>query len=160
WPEVRAVTFAKCVNQLPGECCLAMGMLGVRERSATAIANRARRSTRNSAAEPGSTCRPPPAYNRGSSPEGYCIPRAGDSSAGLQAAEAKLPSPSSPSTPSVGPNPRVAIALLLLINLMNYVDRYVLAAVEVVIGSEFEKAGRPISDAKMGLLATAFLISY
>jgi MFS family permease len=59
-----------------------------------------------------------------------------------------------------GPNPRVAIALLLLINLMNYVDRYVLAAVEVNIGKEFEAAGKPISDARMGLLATAFLLSY
>jgi MFS transporter, Spinster family, sphingosine-1-phosphate transporter len=58
------------------------------------------------------------------------------------------------------PNPRVAVGLLLLINLMNYVDRQVLSAVEVRIGEEFAHAGRPISDAKMGLLSTAFLLSY
>ncbi|MGC3972706.1 MAG: MFS transporter [Pirellulales bacterium] len=58
------------------------------------------------------------------------------------------------------PNPRVAVALLLLINLMNYVDRQVLAAVEVKIGGEFAAAGSPISDARMGLLSTAFLVSY
>ena len=52
------------------------------------------------------------------------------------------------------------MALLLLINLMNYVDRQVLAAVEVKIGEEFATAGQPVSDAKMGLLSTAFLLSY
>ena len=62
--------------------------------------------------------------------------------------------------PSPGPHPRVAVALLLLINLMNYVDRQVLAAVEVKIGEEFATAGQPVSDAKMGLLSTAFLLSY
>ena len=56
--------------------------------------------------------------------------------------------------------PRVAVALLLSINLMNYVDRQVLAAVEVKIGEEFARGGQAISDAKMGLLSTAFLLSY
>lgn len=69
--------------------------------------------------------------------------------------------PISSSSPSVaGPHPRVAVALLLLINLMNYVDRYVLSAVEGLIKVEFEQAGQVISDAKMGLLSTAFLLSY
>jgi MFS family permease len=68
------------------------------------------------------------------------------------------PLTASPSSP--GPHPRVAVALLLLINLMNYVDRQVLAAVEVKIGEEFATAGQPVSDAKMGLLSTAFLLSY
>jgi MFS family permease len=54
----------------------------------------------------------------------------------------------------------VAVALLLFINLMNYVDRQVLAAVEVKIGQEFKAAGREISDDWMGFLATAFLLSY
>ena len=56
--------------------------------------------------------------------------------------------------------PRVAVALLLSINLMNYVDRQVLAAVEVKIGEEFAKGGQPIDDWQMGLLSTAFLLSY
>jgi MFS transporter, Spinster family, sphingosine-1-phosphate transporter len=63
-------------------------------------------------------------------------------------------------TPTPDRSPRVAVGLLLAINLMNYVDRQVLAAVEVKIGEEFAQAGRPISDAKMGLLSTAFLLSY
>jgi MFS family permease len=54
----------------------------------------------------------------------------------------------------------MAVGLLLAINLMNYVDRQVLAAVEVKIGEEFKAAGREISDARMGLLSTAFLLSY
>lgn len=57
-------------------------------------------------------------------------------------------------------NPRTAVALLLLINLMNYVDRQVLSAVEGVIGVEFARGGEPVSDAKMGLLSTAFMVSY
>lgn len=43
---------------------------------------------------------------------------------------------------------------------MNYVDRQVLSAVEVKIGEEFARGGEPVSDAKMGLLSTAFLLSY
>src|SRR5262245_2226233 len=39
--------------------------------------------------------------------------------------------------PSWFARPRVAVALLLLINFVNYVDRQVLAAVEVKIGEEF-----------------------
>lgn len=68
--------------------------------------------------------------------------------------------PLSPSPRAAGPHPRAAVALLLLINLMNYVDRQVLSAVEVKIGEEFAAGGQPVSDARMGLLSTAFLLSY
>jgi MFS family permease len=62
--------------------------------------------------------------------------------------------------PRLGPNPRVAVALLLLINLMNYVDRQVLSAVQSIIGDYFESIGQPHSKFAMGSLAAAFLISY
>jgi MFS transporter, Spinster family, sphingosine-1-phosphate transporter len=71
-----------------------------------------------------------------------------------------LSNPSSPLTPFAGPNPRVAIAILLLINLMNYVDRYVLSAVQSVIKTEFNATGQKVEDDDMGFLATAFLLSY
>jgi MFS transporter, Spinster family, sphingosine-1-phosphate transporter len=48
-----------------------------------------------------------------------------------------------------------ALALLLGINLLNYIDRYVLAAVEDRIQLDFHS-----SDFQTGLLATAFLVSY
>jgi MFS family permease len=56
-----------------------------------------------------------------------------------------------------GPRPgaRAALALLLGINLFNYVDRQVLAAVEPLIREHFG-----VSQSKMGWLATAFLLSY
>jgi MFS family permease len=50
---------------------------------------------------------------------------------------------------------RTALVLLLCINLFNYVDRQVLAAVEPLIREQFG-----VSQAKMGWLATAFLVSY
>lgn len=59
-----------------------------------------------------------------------------------------------------GPNPRVAVALLLLINLMNYVDRQVLSAVQSIIGTHFRQIGQPHSKFAMGSLAAAFLLSY
>jgi len=52
-------------------------------------------------------------------------------------------------------SPRTALVLLLLINLMNYVDRQILSATEESIGREF---GR--SAAETGALATYFLIAY
>src|SRR5688572_22111698 len=54
---------------------------------------------------------------------------------------------------------RTALALLLLINLFNYIDRYVLAAVV----PEIQKTllpGDPRADQKAGWLATAFLLTY
>jgi len=57
---------------------------------------------------------------------------------------------------------RTALALLLSINLFNYIDRYVLAAVEPEIAKTFFgiHAKDPSNLAKMGFLATAFLVSY
>ena len=57
---------------------------------------------------------------------------------------------------------RLSVALLLSINLLNYIDRYVLAALEPDIAKAF--FGAQSSDAatmtKTGSLATAFLFSY
>lgn len=58
--------------------------------------------------------------------------------------------------PSVtAPGARAALALLLLINLMNYVDRQILSAVEEPIGREFN-----VSAVATGWLATTFLLAY
>jgi MFS family permease len=53
------------------------------------------------------------------------------------------------------PGARSALVLLLGINLFNYVDRQVLAAVEPLLRDHFK-----VSQAQMGWLATAFLLSY
>ncbi len=56
-----------------------------------------------------------------------------------------------------------AVALLLSINLFNYIDRQVLAAVEPQVAQGLLLARSPddpIVRTKMGLLSTAFLISY
>ncbi|MCC6425396.1 MAG: MFS transporter [Phycisphaerales bacterium] len=53
--------------------------------------------------------------------------------------------------------------LLLLINLFNYIDRYILAAVAPEIGEEFFGVGEgadPAANFKLGLLSTAFLVTY
>jgi MFS family permease len=63
-----------------------------------------------------------------------------------------------PPRPSVR-GARIALALLLGINLFNYIDRQVLAAVLKPIGNEM-LAGDPRMDEKLGWLATAFLVSY
>jgi MFS family permease len=57
---------------------------------------------------------------------------------------------------------RLALTLLLAINLFNYIDRYVLAAVEPEIGHQFFAMAPddPATLEKTGSLATAFLISY
>jgi MFS family permease len=57
-------------------------------------------------------------------------------------------------------SPRFAVGLLLAINLFNYIDRYVLAAVSPAVSKEFFAEGDPHAHSKMGLLATAFLVSY
>ena len=54
---------------------------------------------------------------------------------------------------------RFALGLLLAINLFNYIDRYVLAAVLPEVGDTM-LAGDPNREAKLGWLATAFLLSY
>jgi MFS family permease len=55
---------------------------------------------------------------------------------------------------------RWALGLLLAINLFNYVDRYVLAAVVPRLREQFFSAGSTNVDAKLGFLAQAFLVSY
>ena len=57
----------------------------------------------------------------------------------------------------------LALAILLAMNLLNYVDRQVLAAVEPQIRDSLLLSGHPDAvnvRAKMGLLASAFLLSY
>ena len=49
----------------------------------------------------------------------------------------------------------IALALLLVINLLNYIDRQMLAAVEPPLSAEFG-----LSEGKAGLLASAFLYAY
>ena len=65
--------------------------------------------------------------------------------------------PSAPLSPRMA---RLSVALLLAINLINYVDRYVLAAAVPKIEREFFKPGDSSVDSWMGSLATAFLVSY
>lgn len=55
---------------------------------------------------------------------------------------------------------RTALWLLLAINLFNYIDRYILAAVEPSIRETFFAPSDPNAMAKTGTLATAFLITY
>lgn len=62
--------------------------------------------------------------------------------------------------PRQGPNPRLALGLLLAINLLNYIDRYILAAVEKPVRETFFEPDDPDAKFWTGLLATAFLVSY
>ena len=55
---------------------------------------------------------------------------------------------------------RTALALLLAINLFNFIDRYVLASVEPEIRAHFFRANDPHAHALTGSLGTAFLLSY
>lgn len=58
---------------------------------------------------------------------------------------------------------RGSLILLLLINLFNYIDRYILAAVLPMVGVEFFGEGSqadPNAKFKLGLLSTAFLLAY
>jgi MFS family permease len=55
---------------------------------------------------------------------------------------------------------RLSLALLLAINMFNYIDRYVLAAAEPAIQKQFFKPNDPNAEALMGGLATAFIVSY
>jgi MFS transporter, Spinster family, sphingosine-1-phosphate transporter len=58
------------------------------------------------------------------------------------------------------PGGRSALILLLGINLFNYIDRYVLAGVEPEIRAHFFRPDDPNAHALVGLLGTAFLVSY
>jgi len=71
------------------------------------------------------------------------------------------PEPNLPSQPGVSERSRwFVVALLLAINLLNYVDRYVLAAVEPHIRQDLFPDGAANINALMGFLPTAFLLSY
>jgi MFS family permease len=61
---------------------------------------------------------------------------------------------------NVNPGARTALVLLLGINLFNYIDRFVLAAVEPNIRAAFFAPGDPNAMARTGLLAPAFLLTY
>lgn len=58
------------------------------------------------------------------------------------------------------PGARSALGLLLTINLFNYIDRQILAAVEPNIRDTFFAPGDRNAMAMTGILATAFLVSY
>jgi MFS transporter, Spinster family, sphingosine-1-phosphate transporter len=59
------------------------------------------------------------------------------------------------------PGARAALVLLLCMNMFNYIDRQVLAAVEPCIrASLLPDDPEPLARTKMGYLATAFLFSY
>lgn len=64
--------------------------------------------------------------------------------------------PAAPSLLSV----RCSLALLLLINLFNYIDRYLLSAVEPLVRDELFGKDHPDAKFLMGLLAPAFLVTY
>ncbi len=57
------------------------------------------------------------------------------------------------------PGARVSLTLLIAINLLNYVDRYVLSAIEPLVREDL-LPGDPNAKTKMGWLATAFLLTY
>jgi MFS family permease len=72
------------------------------------------------------------------------------------------PAPTSSAAP-VGPLPGARLALLLLIsiNLFNYIDRQVLAAVEPDIRGELLAGdSEEVARVKTGMLSTAFLVTY
>jgi MFS family permease len=58
------------------------------------------------------------------------------------------------------PGARTALILLLGINLFNYIDRFILAAVEPNIRAAFFAPGDPNAMAMTGTLAPAFLVTY
>lgn len=55
---------------------------------------------------------------------------------------------------------RCSLALLLAINLFNYIDRYLLSAVEPLVRDELFGKDHPDAKFLMGLLAPAFLVTY
>jgi MFS transporter, Spinster family, sphingosine-1-phosphate transporter len=57
------------------------------------------------------------------------------------------------------PGARAALALLLAINLFNYIDRQVLSAVLPKLKAEFTP-NDPAANTKMGALTTAFMVAY
>ena len=63
-------------------------------------------------------------------------------------------------TPGMTPSGKAPLALLLAINLLNYVDRQVLAAVEPSISKDFFPARSATADLWIGLPPSAFMASY
>ena len=76
------------------------------------------------------------------------------------------PTSADPRTPARPGSARIALTVLVLINLFNYIDRQVLAAVEPDIRHTFEEqlrqedAEATFQMGRMGLLNFAFLVSY
>src|SRR2546421_6237319 len=71
------------------------------------------------------------------------------------------PSPRTAAGPTgVAQGARTALALLLGINLFNYIDRYLLAAVEPKVCSDLLGAATKENLARMGSLVTVFTVSY
>ncbi|MGD9690519.1 MAG: spinster family MFS transporter [Phycisphaerales bacterium] len=68
--------------------------------------------------------------------------------------------PGEPVEPGVAPDARRSLALLLAINLFNYIDRYVLAAILPLVALEFFGDAKEASGERMGLLGSAFMWSY
>jgi len=65
-----------------------------------------------------------------------------------------------PSEPQPQSGARAALVLLLAINLFNFIDRYILAALEPEIRRAFFSPDDVDAKTKTGALATAFLLSY
>lgn len=61
----------------------------------------------------------------------------------------------SPSKDLSGPGARLALAILTLVNLFNYLDRYVLAALVESVRAELS-----LSDAQLGFLMSGFILVY
>ncbi len=61
---------------------------------------------------------------------------------------------------TASPGARLSLGLLLSINLINYIDRYNLSAVEEQVRDQFFAKDDPHAKAWMGSLATAFLVTY
>ncbi len=76
-----------------------------------------------------------------------------------------FPTPSDARVPNLdlrsqdSPNPRSALLLLIAINLVCYMDRYILAGITPALKAEF-LAGDPDANAKAGLWNTAFLVTF
>lgn len=73
-----------------------------------------------------------------------------------------VPSSAGPGPSQVAPRAGLALALLLSINLFNYIDRQVLSAVlkRIELDADLFRPDDPWLRTKLGLLATAFMVSY
>ncbi|HZL37144.1 MAG TPA: MFS transporter [Tepidisphaeraceae bacterium] len=65
-----------------------------------------------------------------------------------------------PNLSAPGRGARRALLLLLLINLFNYIDRYMMGAVEVPIQEHFFPTHPKYAEFRMGLLQTGFIVCY